>query len=103
MYIMAYFLNPSHQSVCLYVYPHIAARQRIGKNVTAATNTNVRIEELLERRFLCGPCRIKGKYAIGIKRFKRYFVSKTRVEAGSNTSTVTLRVVGGDEKGKFLI
>jgi hypothetical protein len=23
----------------------------------------------------------------------------TRVEAGSNTSTVTLRVVGGDEKG----
>jgi hypothetical protein len=25
----------------------------------------------------------------------------TRVEAGSNTSTVTLRVVGGDEKGSF--
>jgi hypothetical protein len=24
--------------------------------------------------------------------------SNTRVEAGSNTSTVTLRVVGGDEK-----
>jgi hypothetical protein len=24
---------------------------------------------------------------------------QTRVEAGSNTSTVTLRVVGGDEKG----
>jgi hypothetical protein len=24
---------------------------------------------------------------------------KTRVEAGSNTSTVALRVVGGDEKG----
>jgi hypothetical protein len=24
---------------------------------------------------------------------------KHRVEAGSNTSTVTLRVVGGDEKG----
>jgi hypothetical protein len=28
-------------------------------------------------------------------------VSVTRVEAGSNTSTVTLRVVGGDEKGSL--
>jgi hypothetical protein len=28
-------------------------------------------------------------------------MSETRVEAGSNTSTVTLRVVGGDEKGSF--
>jgi hypothetical protein len=27
--------------------------------------------------------------------------SNTRVEAGSNTSTVTLRVVGGDEKGSL--
>jgi hypothetical protein len=27
----------------------------------------------------------------------------TRVEAGSNTSTVTLRVVGGDKKGKSQI
>jgi hypothetical protein len=26
---------------------------------------------------------------------------ETRVEAGSNTSTVTLRVVGGDEKGSL--
>jgi hypothetical protein len=28
-------------------------------------------------------------------------VSETRVEAGSNTSTVTLRVVGDDEKGSL--
>jgi hypothetical protein len=28
-------------------------------------------------------------------------ISLTRVEAGSNTSTVTLRVVGGDEKGSL--
>jgi hypothetical protein len=27
--------------------------------------------------------------------------SETRVEAGTNTSTVTLRVVGGDEKGSL--
>jgi hypothetical protein len=30
---------------------------------------------------------------------RRDSVFKTRVEAGSNTSTVKLRVVGGDEKG----
>jgi hypothetical protein len=28
-------------------------------------------------------------------------VSQSRVEAGSNTSTVALRVVGGDEKGSL--
>jgi hypothetical protein len=32
---MAYFINLSHQ----YVYPPIVARQRLGKNVTATTNT----------------------------------------------------------------
>jgi hypothetical protein len=29
----------------------------------------------------------------------RYMINLSHVEAGSNTSTVTLRVVGGDEKG----
>jgi hypothetical protein len=45
MYIMApkpistaYFINPSHQSMCLYVYPSMIVRQRLGKNFTAATN-----------------------------------------------------------------
>jgi hypothetical protein len=56
----AYFINPSHQSVCLYVYPRIVARKRLGKNVTAEKNTrNSRI--VLMRRLLCGPCRVKGK------------------------------------------
>jgi hypothetical protein len=27
----AYFINPSHQPVCLYVYPPIVARQGLGK------------------------------------------------------------------------
>jgi hypothetical protein len=49
----AYFINPSHQSVCLYVYyplsllgkasvkyiPPFIARQRLGKHVPTATNT----------------------------------------------------------------
>jgi hypothetical protein len=48
---MAYFINPSHQSVCLYVYPLIVAGQRLGKSVTAATNTYVTIVELLDASF----------------------------------------------------
>jgi hypothetical protein len=58
MYIMArehistaYFINPSHQSVCLYVYPRVIARQRLGKNVTAETNTHETIEELSDASF----------------------------------------------------
>jgi hypothetical protein len=57
----AYFINSSHQSVCLYVYPSLVARQWIGKNVNAEMNTHSKIEEQLTRRFLCGPCRIKGE------------------------------------------
>jgi hypothetical protein len=44
----AYFINPSHQSVCLYVYPAIFHRQRFGKKTTAGTNTQATIEELLD-------------------------------------------------------
>jgi hypothetical protein len=45
--------------------------------------------------FLWGPCR--GV----IFTVDATEVSQTRVEAGSNTFTVTLRVVGGDEKGSL--
>jgi hypothetical protein len=57
MYIMApqpisvaYFINPSHQSVSVCVSP-IVARQRLSKEVTAATNTSATIEELLDASF----------------------------------------------------
>jgi hypothetical protein len=64
-----YFINPSHQSVCLCM-THIVAKQRLsenpcivaqrlGENVTAAVNTNATIEDLLGASFLYGPCRIK--------------------------------------------
>jgi hypothetical protein len=43
----AYFVSPSHQPVGLYVYPAVVARQRLGKNFTAASNINITIEELL--------------------------------------------------------
>jgi hypothetical protein len=32
--------------MCLYVYPTIIARQRLGKKITAATNTQTILEEL---------------------------------------------------------
>jgi hypothetical protein len=46
-----YFVNLSHQSVFLYVYPLLVARQRLGKNITAATNTHATIEELFDASF----------------------------------------------------
>jgi hypothetical protein len=46
-----YFINPSVRSVFLYLCPPIAARQRLGKNVTATRNAHETIEELLEASF----------------------------------------------------
>jgi hypothetical protein len=39
--------------------PPIVARQRLGRNVTAVTNTDAKIEELLEASFSMWPCRLK--------------------------------------------
>jgi hypothetical protein len=44
----AYFINPSHHSVRLYVY---VPRQQLGKNITAAMNTRAKTEELLDASF----------------------------------------------------
>jgi hypothetical protein len=75
MYIMtpepistAYFINPSHESLCLYVYPPIVASQLLGKNITVATNAQATIEEWLNALFLCGPRHIKEKQAISSSR-----------------------------------
>jgi hypothetical protein len=35
----AYFVNPSHQSVCLYAYTLVVARQRLSRHVPTAMNT----------------------------------------------------------------
>jgi hypothetical protein len=43
----AYFMNPSHQPV----YTPIVARQRLGRSVTAATNTHATIDEFLDASF----------------------------------------------------
>jgi hypothetical protein len=43
---MAYIVHLSHQSVCLYLYPPTVARQRLGRNFTAAPNTQATLVEL---------------------------------------------------------
>jgi hypothetical protein len=50
----------SYQTIVvgLFVDPPIIATQRLAKDVT------VTIKNSCSRRFLCGPCRIKGKYTI---------------------------------------
>jgi hypothetical protein len=67
------------------------AMRRRGKHISASKNLDTTIEELC---FLCGPWRGVTNETT----FKAYSESVARVEAGSNTSTVALRVVGGDEK-----
>jgi hypothetical protein len=48
---MAHFINPSQQSVCLYAYLRIVARQRLGEKVTAAMITHATIKEFLDASF----------------------------------------------------
>jgi hypothetical protein len=60
-------------------YITAASGQELGKHVPAAKNTHATIEELC---FLCGPCREV------ITRTASAMSQLSRVEAGSNTSTV---------------
>jgi hypothetical protein len=53
-------------------------------------------QNCLKRCFVCDPCR----RVVSRTRLEFSYL-KTRVEAGSNTSTVTQRVVVGDEKGSL--
>jgi hypothetical protein len=54
------FMNSSHQSRRLYAYIPIFARQEIGKNVTAAPNPHVPIDEFWRRIFICCPYHIES-------------------------------------------
>jgi hypothetical protein len=51
----AYLINPFHQSVCLYVYPRIVASEGLCENVTVATNTHAKIDQLLDASFYMRP------------------------------------------------
>jgi hypothetical protein len=65
IYIMAFQpINLSNQSVCLYLYPLIFARQRLNKKIRRAANAQARIQELLDAQFLCGPRSKIGKLSL---------------------------------------
>jgi hypothetical protein len=75
---VAYFINPSHQSVCLYVYPLSLLGNGSVKTLPLQQIHTQQLKNCWRRRFLFGP----------------YWVDlgsqSTRVEAGSNTSRDTL-------------
>jgi hypothetical protein len=48
-------------AVCVSVYPPIVARQQLGRNVTAVTNTYATIQELLDASFSMWPVSHQGK------------------------------------------
>jgi hypothetical protein len=75
-------------------YTRAVSRQRLGKHFHAATDTHVTIKLQLETVFSSRS--VKGV----IRKSTGYNVMQffSRVEVGSNTSTVTLRAVGGDKK-----
>jgi hypothetical protein len=58
----AYFINPSHQSLCLYVYLFVVARQLFGKHVTAEMNTRNNII-IVGRDVFCGVRVVSKKVA----------------------------------------
>jgi hypothetical protein len=73
----------------MYILP-IVARQRLGKNVTAVTNTHAAIEEYLDTAFLCGPCLIKGDY-VGLSVYAPSLLGDNAVK----TFHLQLSIVGG--------
>jgi hypothetical protein len=68
-------------------------RERNSKHVSAVTNNHAKTEELLEAVF--SMLSVPRLY----KKNQWEFLVWSRVEASSTTTTVALRVVGGDEKG----
>jgi hypothetical protein len=42
------FINPSHQSLFLYMYSHIVTRQDLGNNFNTAMNKQATMDELLD-------------------------------------------------------
>jgi hypothetical protein len=63
----------------------VIVRQQRGKHVSATTNGHATVEKSLE--------------TVSSTRSVPRLYNEDQVDAGSNTSTVALRVVGGVEKG----
>jgi hypothetical protein len=69
----------------------VVCGQWLGKHVSTATDTNTTIDEMFSMWSVLR-C---------YKQVTKLVESETRVEVGLNTCIVTLRVVGGDEKGSL--
>jgi hypothetical protein len=54
-----YFINPSHQSVCLYVYPLSLLGNGLVETLTLQRILTQQWKNCWTIRFLCGPCRVK--------------------------------------------
>jgi hypothetical protein len=102
----AYFINPSHKSVYLYVYPPLVARQRLHKHFTAAKVKHPTIVELLNASFFYAVSGVsKESILLVLPRFEEGDEKGTRrmevelghsVTGGTNTETSLSRVgVGG--------
>jgi hypothetical protein len=56
------FLNPSLQSLYLHVSSYMVVTERQSRKIIAATNPNTKQRKTRwMRRFIGGPCRIRGK------------------------------------------
>jgi hypothetical protein len=86
--------------MCVYVYPPIAARQRLSKNVTAATITHATTEQLLDASFSMLPCHIKVYQAISSS---QNFLLATYQYSNLRTSELTAMPVVLDIVMKLLI
>jgi hypothetical protein len=80
-------------------------RQRLGKHIPAKPTRN-RTSIARQRTSKHASLTIEAVLSVwsvprGYKRTQPEDVTNTHVEVGSNTSTVTLRVVGGDEMGSL--
>jgi hypothetical protein len=71
----------------------VIARQCHSKHVSVATDTDATAKDVVFS--------LQSTWSLYKEDQLNNSVKMTRVEAGSNTSTVTLRVIGGDEKGSL--
>jgi hypothetical protein len=97
MDILVKYCPGIHNITCLPI-----ARQRLGKHISA-TNAHATIEgyPLLSNESVNTVSSMVSDPRLYNEICLYYGCNETRVEAGSNTSTVTLRVVGGGGKGSL--
>jgi hypothetical protein len=77
------------------VYLLIVARQRIGRNVTAVTNTHATLGVLLDASFSLWPVSYEGKQAISSSQNFLYFFQNKEIWLKIRTEDVSLCIRTG--------